>query len=350
MSILITGNMGYIGPVVVEFLRKNYDVSIIGYDTGYFGHCLTNAKFLPECLLDTQYIGDIRNFDESIFSGINTVIHLAAISNDPMGKRFENVTKQINADASAEFAWRAKQAGVRHFVFASSCSMYGFTQDGVRKEDDDLNPLTAYAKSKVFMEELLEELSDDNFIVTCLRFATACGMSVRLRLDLVLNDFVASAVSTGKITVLSDGTPWRPLIHVKDMVRAIAWGMKRTVNEGGKFLAINTGSNEWNHQVIELAEAVAGIIPDTTISINQDAQPDKRSYKVDFSLFKKLAPNHQPIMSLEDTVRELKDNLEEMGFDNSNFRNSWFMRLKVLESQIEKGWLTEKLEWINRLK
>jgi len=346
MKVLITGNLGYIGPILIKSLRDNYrNIHIVGYDTGYFGHCLTNAKYFPESMLDTQYIGDLRDFDESILSDIDAVVHLAAISNDPMGNRFEGVTKEINADASAEFARKAKKAGVRYFVFASSCSMYGFTQEGAKKENDSLNPLTAYAKSKVFMEKTLEELSDDNFIVTCLRFATACGMSTRLRLDLVLNDFVASAVSTGKITVLSDGTPWRPLIHVKDMVRAITWGMERTVNTGVNFLAVNTGSDEWNYQVKDLAEAVAGIIPETTISINKDAQPDKRSYQVDFSLFKKLAPNHQPVMSLKDTVRELKESLEEMGFNNSNFRNSWFMRLKVLEQHIDRGLLTEQLEW-----
>ncbi|NIA09642.1 MAG: NAD-dependent epimerase/dehydratase family protein [Nitrospiraceae bacterium] len=348
MKILITGNMGYIGPVLIEYLRNVYnnEVKILGYDSAFFGHCLTNAKSIPEHRVDIQYFGDLRKFPESILAGVDTVIHLAAISNDPMGNRFEKVTTEINSDASAEFARKAKKAGVRNFVFASSCSMYGSAEGGPRKESDKLNPLTAYAKSKVFMERELELLADENFITTCLRFSTACGMSDRLRLDLVLNDFVASAVSIGKIVVLSDGTPWRPLIHVKDMARAIDWAMNRAVEKGGNFLQINIGSDVWTYQIGDLAKAVADIIPNTEVSINKNAQPDKRSYKVDFSLFKELAPDSQPILTLEDAVMELKHGLEEMQFNNKGFRDSWFMRLKVLESHIEKGILTRELYWI----
>ncbi len=347
MNVLITGNMGYIGPVLIKYLRDTYDdIKIIGYDTGFFGHCLTNARSIPEHRVDIQYFGDIRNFPDSILAGVDVVVHLAAISNDPMGNRFEKVTTEINSNASVEFARKAKKAGVRNFVFASSCSMYGSAEGGPRKESDKLNPLTAYAKSKVFMERELELLSDETFCVTCLRFSTACGMSDRLRLDLVLNDFVASAVTIGKIVVLSDGTPWRPLIHVKDMARAIDWAMNRTPKTGGSFLPVNIGSDIWTYQIGDLAKAVADIIPDTEVSINKNAQPDKRSYKVDFSLFKKLAPDYQPLVSLEDAVLELKHGLEEMRFNNEEFRNSWFMRLKVLESHIQRGLLTKQLYWM----
>ena len=267
MKILITGNMGYIAPVFIKYLRKNYDdIKIVGYDTGFFGHCLTTAKCIPEHRVDTQYFGDLRNFPDSILTGIDAVVHLAAISNDPMGNQFEKATTEINSNASAEFARKAKKAGVRNFVFASSCSMYGSAEGGPRKESDTLNPLTAYAMSKVFMEKELIILSDEAFTVTCLRFSTACGMSDRLRLDLVLNDFVASAFSTGKITVLSDGTPWRPLIHVKDMARAIDWAINRTPETGGEYLPINIGSDIWTYQIGDLAKAVANIIPNTKVT------------------------------------------------------------------------------------
>jgi len=165
----------------------------------------------------------VRHPQPEILRGVDAIVHLAAISNDPMGKTFEEVTDAINFRASVELARQAKAAGVRSFVFASSCSMYGMADDTPRKETSPLNPLTAYAKSKVSTETELQKLADKSFRVTCLRFATACGMSDRLRLDLVVNDFVACAVTSKNITILSDGTPWRPLIHVKDMARAFDW-------------------------------------------------------------------------------------------------------------------------------
>jgi nucleoside-diphosphate-sugar epimerase len=205
--------------------------------------------------------------------------------------------------------------------------------------------LTAYAKSKVYTERELEPLAGNGFKVTCLRFATACGMSDRLRLDLVLNDFVAAAIASKQIKILSDGTPWRPLINIKDMARAISWAIDRDVVDGGNFLAVNTGSDNWNYQIKELAEAVAEVIPGVEVSINKDAEPDKRSYSVDFSLFKRLAPNHQPKFDLVTTVNELKEGLNSIGFNDQNFRNSRYMRLKVLNHLRVNKLLTERLEW-----
>jgi len=170
-------------------------------------------------------------------------------------------------------------------------------------------------------------------------------MSERLRLDLVLNDFVAGAVTSKEITILSDGTPWRPLIHIQDMARAIDWGISREAGNGGAFLAVNTGSDEWNYQVKDLAEAVAKVIPGVKISINKDAQPDKRSYKVDFALFRKLAPDYQPQIDLIGAAQGLKDGLEAMNFNEKNFRNSQFMRLKVLTHLRETSILRDDLVW-----
>lgn len=346
MNILITGNMGYVGPCAVQQLKQSYpDATLIGLDMGYFANCLTNTDIVPEHRIDVQHFADIRNFPEHLLDGIDAIVHLAAISNDPMGNRFEDVTMDVNYRSSIKLATKAKEAGVKTFIYASSCSMYGAAEDGPRSEQSPLNPLTAYAKSKISTEKDLERLADKHFMVTTLRFSTGCGMSERLRLDLVLNDFVAGAVASNKITILSDGTPWRPLINVKDMARAIDWAISRDVTNGGVFLAVNVGSNEWNYQVKDLAEAVAKVIPGLDISINKDAQPDKRSYRVSFDLFKKLAPDYQPQFDVIRTVRELKDGLEEMNFNDGNFRDSRLMRLMVLKQFIEKGLLTDHLEW-----
>jgi nucleoside-diphosphate-sugar epimerase len=349
MKILITGNMGYIGPCVVERLRYSYpDATLVGLDMGYFANCLTNSEILPECRVDQQYFADVRKIPPELLDGVTAVVHLAGISNDPMGNTFEDVTFDINYRASIEFAKKARDKGVSSFVFASSCSMYGSADDSPRDEQSPLNPLTAYAKSKVSTERDLKDLADEKFKVTSLRFSTACGMSERLRLDLVLNDFVAGAVSSKKITILSDGTPWRPLINIKDMARAIDWAIARDAVNGGRFVAVNVGSDEWNYQVKDLAYAVAEVIPDVEISINKDAQPDKRSYRVNFDLFRRLAPEYQPQVDLISAIGELKAGLEAMKFGDQDFRNSKFMRLKVLTHLRERGFLNEDLRWNGR--
>lgn len=346
MKILITGNMGYVGPPLLQQFRVSRpDAVLVGIDTGYFAHCLTGCVVFPEDLLAVQYFADLRKLPNNLFDDVDAVVHLAAISNDPMGDRFGDVTHDINFLASLDLARSAKAAGVRRFVFASSCSVYGFAEGDARSEDAPLNPLTAYARSKIGMEEELRKLADDTFVVTCLRFATACGASDRLRLDLVLNDFVACAIAAKKITVLSDGTPWRPLIHVKDMALAMDWAIDRDKSRGGSFLALNSGSNDWNYQVRDLAEAVAEVVPGVEVSINKDAQPDKRSYQVDFGLYKKLASGYQPKVTLESAIRDLADRLELMKFSDRDFRNSQLIRLKALSDHCAQGRLNARLEW-----
>jgi nucleoside-diphosphate-sugar epimerase len=349
MKILITGNLGYVGPWVTRQLRSRYpDAWLAGADIGYFAHCLTDACRVPESLLDAQYYVDVRRFPSELLRGVDAVVHLSAISNDPMGNAFEDVTLDVNYRASVALARQARAAGVRTFVFASSCSVYGAAGSQPRTEEAEVNPLTAYARSKVLTELGLRELAGPDFRVTCLRFATACGMSDRLRLDLVLNDFVAGAISTGRVTVLSDGTPWRPLINVRDMARAAEWAIERDGAAGGDFLVINAGSNRWNYQVRELAEAVAGVIPGTEVSINQAAPPDRRSYRVDFGLFQALAPNHQPAADLPGTIRVMYEGLSAMKFRDADFRNSSFMRLRVLADLTSRGLLNDVLEWTDR--
>jgi nucleoside-diphosphate-sugar epimerase len=346
VKILITGNMGYVGACVVLHLRHAYpDAQLVGCDLGFFADCLTNAAVLPENHLNCQYFADVRNIPCELLEGVDAIVHLAAVSNDPMGNKYEDVTMEINHRASVDLARKAKLAGVRSFVFASSCSVYGFAEKGARSEESEVNPLTAYARSKVFAERDLLEIADESFKVTCLRFATACGMSPRLRLDLVLNDFVAAAISTNKISVLSDGTPWRPLIDVRDMALAIDWGIAREAVCGGASLVVNVGSDVWNYQVQELAQAVSDIIPGVVVSVNSAAPPDKRTYRVDFSLFARLAPDHQPRHSLPMTINALRDGLLAMGFTDRDFRNSRLIRLVLLESLRNAGLLSENLGW-----
>jgi nucleoside-diphosphate-sugar epimerase len=346
MKILITGNLGYVGPVVARHLRLAHPkATLVGYDSAFFALSNTGAAVLPERVLDEQHYGDIREIPDLLLNGVDAVVHLAAVSNDPMGNKFERVTDDVNYLASVELGKKANKAGVSNFVFASSCSVYGFAPGAARKETDELNPQTAYARSKVNTEKGLVAIPGNKMTITCLRFATACGMSDRLRLDLVLNDFVACALATGEIVVLSDGSPWRPLIDVRDMARAIDWGITRKPSNGGQFLAVNTGSDDRNYQVKGLAEAVARAIPGTSVNINKSAQPDTRSYKVDFSLFESLAKDYRPRITLAQSIDMLAKGLRRMGFADRDFRNSSYMRLKVLEGHISAGRLTPDLRW-----
>jgi nucleoside-diphosphate-sugar epimerase len=339
--------MGYVGSALTRHLTASFpDAELIGYDSGYFAHCLTTAEGLPERRLQKQYFADTRDLTEHPLTGVDAVVHLAAVSNDPMGNRFEAPTDEINFRASLKLAERARDAGVKNFVFASSCSIYGFAEGGLRRETDPLNPLTAYARSKIATEEALAQMDAGGMVITCLRFATACGMSDRLRLDLVLNDFVACALVHGEISVLSDGLRWRPLIDVSDMARAIEWAIVRSADAGGRYLAVNAGSNSWNFQVKDLAEAVRTEVPGTTISINRNAPPDGRSYRVDFSLYRSLAPRHQPRMTLPETVRTVRLGLERISFADPDFRSSQWIRLRVLDEHIQAGRLSPALRWV----
>jgi nucleoside-diphosphate-sugar epimerase len=345
VKILITGNMGYVGPEVVRRLRAVYpSATLHGIDTGLFAHCLTGAPYLPERNLDQQIFADVRDLTTADLRGYDAVVQLAAVSNDPMGKRFEAVTDAINHRSSVALARAARAAGVASYVYASSCSIYGIADGPPRREGDTLNPITAYARSKIATEQALAELQGD-MVITSLRFSTACGMSDRLRLDLVVNDFMACALGAGEISILSDGTPWRPMIDIRDMARAIEWAIERPASNGGRYLAVNVGSDDRNYQVRDLADAVARAVPGTKVAINLDAPVDSRSYRVDFSLFKSLAPDHQPQVTIDQSAAMLKDGLERMGFRETNFRDSLHIRLRVLETLISSGQIDEDLRW-----
>ena len=329
---LIIGNMGYVGSVLIKHLRQQYPKAVlIGYDLGIFSQCLSTKKQIPETHLDVQYFGDVRTVDRKILDGCDGLVYLAAISNDPMGKMYEKLTEEINYRSCLHWADAAKQAGVGKFVFASSCSVYGAAGDSPKKEADPLNPLTAYARSKINAEKSLEKLANKSFCITSLRFATACGLSDRFRIDLVLNDFVFNALNTGIIDILSNGEPWRPLIDVSDMAKAIEWALQR---DGENFLTVNTGSNDWNYQVIDLAKSVRNLIPNVKINVNKNAPIDNRSYRVDFSLFEKIAVNYQVSMSIKDSIMNLIDGLKNI--QSNGEKKSHFTRLIILKEFLER--------------
>lgn len=346
MHILITGNMGYVGSVLVGVVRQHLvDATITGLDNGYFASCLTRSPaVIPETVLDHQLFCDVRDLNDNLFNGVDAVIHLSAVSNDPMGNLFAKATDDINHLSSLKIAGLAKAAGVKKFVFASSCSVYGQAENDARTEESEVNPLTPYARSKVQAEEGLRHLADSNFQVTCLRFATACGPSPRLRLDLVLNDFVTDALVNKNITILSDGSPWRPLIDVRDMGKALVWAAAFQ-NAQEPFTLYNAGCNQWNFQVKDLAHEVQKVLTDTEVSINPEAAPDKRSYLVDFSRYEKDAGSFAPDRDLDNTIAAVRDLLVSFDFQESDFRNSELIRLRYLDKLISGNLLDQDLRW-----
>jgi len=312
MKILVIGSDGYVGPVTCSKLEEIAEV--IRLDAGWFGK--TSSETIE---------GDIRHIlDEINFSGLDCVVYLAAVSNDPMGKNFAEITHEINHHAAVQVARQAKKKHVQKFIYASSCSAYGAGSDNPRKEVDKLNPLTDYAKSKVNAESDLIKLADPKFNVYCLRFATACGSSINLRLDLVVNDFVASALTRNKIKVLSNGEPYRPLIAVDDMALAMK-GVLLAKNSDKKYANIyNVGSEKLTYKIRDLAHAVSRYLSfDPEVEINHSATHDDRSYKVNFDKFNSDFPDFVPKQDLEKIVKDLEQQIKELinvhGMDYTNW-------------------------------
>lgn len=328
-KILITGNLGYIGPVLTSHLLKHGNYEIHGYDLGWFEYC--SPHNILEARPFKHIYKDIRDISADDLDGIDGVIHLCAVSNDPMGKEFESATYEINLDASINLAKLCKASSVENLVFASSCSVYGAGGELPKKEEDTVNPLTAYAKSKISFEEALKEINSNNeMCITALRFSTACGPSPRIRLDLVLNDFVASALVNKKIDILSDGSPLRPLIDVEDMSRAMSWALQRKFSTDDATLIINIGRNDNNLTVLEMANLVKDALPGVVLSVNEDAVIDKRSYAVDFSLFKELSGDFYPKFKIEDSIVRLIDQLNPIKNRLNDFRDSNLVRHNTL--------------------
>jgi len=339
LRVLLTGDRGYLGTVMVPYLHgRGHEVT--GFDTDYYSAC---DLFQPSD--DYPRIRkDIRDLSHDDLRGFEAVIHLAALSNDPLGDLSPEWTCQINYKASVRLAELAKQAGVRRFLYASSCSLYGAAGDEILKEDAPMRPLTPYAKSKVRTEEALSALADSHFAPTFLRNATVYGVSPRLRLDIVLNNLVGWAVTVGKIQIMSDGSPWRPIVHVQDVAQAFACMLQGPLELVCNH-AFNVGVNSENYQVRELAAIVQQVTPTCSIEYSGKAGPDPRNYRVDFSKLERAFPAFRPNWNALEGARELYAAYRAAGMTAEDFHGRKFTRLKQLRFLLVSGKLDTALRW-----
>lgn len=340
MKVLLTGHTGYLGSVMAgELVADGHEVT--GLDTGYFAERVLGP--VPPGLDEVRM--DLRDVGPAQCEGFDAVIHLAALSNDPLGELDPAVTYDINQHASVQLARAAKEAGVGRFLYASTCSVYGTSGgDALVDETAPLAPITAYAISKVAVEDELVRLADDSFVTTALRNATAYGFSPRLRADIVLNNLVGWALLTGVVKVLSDGTPWRPLVHARDIsgaFRAVLGAAPDVV--GGE--AFNVGSERDNLTVAQIAQIVAEVVPDARVEITGEAGGDPRSYRVDFGKISRLVPEFVPQWDVRRGAQELLDAYRGLDLTQESFTHD-FVRLQVLREHIDAGRVDpDSLRW-----
>ncbi|PRY48121.1 nucleoside-diphosphate-sugar epimerase [Geodermatophilus tzadiensis] len=339
MRVLITGSEGYLGTVMGEVVAgAGHDV--VGLDSGLF----IEATLGPEPTRPPLVRRDLRDVTVDDLTGFDAVCHLAALSNDPLGSLAPEVTYDINHAASTRLARLARDAGVRRFLYASTCSVYGAsgTEDPL-DETAPLAPVTPYAESKVRVEADLHDLADDDFEPVSLRNATAFGFSPRLRADIVLNDLVASAVLDGEIVVRSDGTPWRPLVHARDIAEAFLACLEAP-REAVHDRAFNVGMDSENRRVAEIAEVVAEAVPGSTVRISGEFGGDPRSYRVDFRRIAEAVPAFKPAWTTLEGARELATAYRRYGLTRSMLRER-FTRLAWLKQLQHQGRLTEDMRW-----
>lgn len=344
MRILVTGNLGYIGCVLTDILiKKGYEV--IGFDTNYY----EQLNSLPKSSKKIKQIKkDIREVSKDDFKGADAVIHLAALSNDPIGELDPRLTYEINYQSTIRLAQLAKETRVKRFIYASSQSMYGISETDEELEEDNSkkNPITAYAKTKWEAELKLKDLAADNFLVVCFRPSTVFGASPKLRCDIVFNNLVACAYTTGKIEIKSDGTPWRPVVHVKDVCSAFISGLEApetlVANE-----SFNVGIENGNYTVRDLAEAAQRAVQGSTLSFTGEHGKDSRTYKVSFrKILTQLKDYYRSAWDLDRGGKELVDFFSKVKFSEEDFRGRKCNRLLQIKYLKDLGRLDKNLFWV----
>lgn len=338
MKILVTGHKGYIGTVMVPMLLDK-DYEVVGLDSDLYERSTFGAgiQTIPETKKD------IRDVELEDLTGVDVVMHLAALSNDPLGNLNPQLTHEINYLASVKLAKLAKQAGVKRFIFSSSCSNYGAGGNDWLNEDSAFNPVTPYGVSKVKAEQEIGQLADDRFSPTLLRNATAYGVSPRLRFDLVLNNLVAWAFTKGLVYIKSDGTPWRPIVHIADISRAFI-AVLEAPRESIHNQAFNVGRNQDNYQIRDLAEIVRETVPNCRVEYAPNSGPDKRCYRVDCTRIAHL-PNFQPQWDARKGARELYEAYRKVGLTLEEFEGVKYQRVAQIKYLLDNGKLNNDLRW-----
>jgi len=339
MRVLLTGHLGYIGTVMAP-LVADAGHEVVGLDSGLFEQC----RFGEPARQFPSIRKDIRDVTPADLEGFDAVLHLAGLSNDPLGNLNPQLTYDINHLASVHLAQCAKQVGVGRFVFSSSCSTYGAAGDKILDESAEFNPVTPYGTSKVLVERDVAKLADSRFSPTFLRNATAYGVSPRLRFDLVLNNLVAWAFTTGRVYIKSDGTPWRPIVHIEDISRAFL-AVLEAPREVVHNEAFNVGRSEENYQVRDLAEIVRETVPGCKIEYAADAGPDKRCYRADFSRISRTLRNFQPQWDARKGARQLYEAYQNVDLRLEDFEGVRYKRIDHLQGLLASRRLDATLRW-----
>jgi nucleoside-diphosphate-sugar epimerase len=341
MRVLVTGNRGYIGTIMVPMLlEEGFDV--VGLDSDLFKGCVFGDKSVCK-VSDIPYMKkDVRDVELSDLRGFDAVVHLCALSNDPLGNFNPNITFEINYEASVKLAKLAKKAGVKRFIFSSSCSVYGASKTEIVNEESEPNPVTPYGRSKIHAEQTISKFADSNFSPTFLRPATAYGLSPMLRFDLVLNNLVAWAYTNQIVLLKSDGTAWRPIVHIEDISRAFIAVLDASRNLVHNQV-FNVGKTEENYIVREIAEIVRETVPRSEIRYAKDAEPDKRSYRVDFNKIASTLSKFRPQWTARLGAKQLYEAFKKFGLSLEDFEGPRYRRITHLENNVSSGNLDKTL-------